>query len=242
MRCPQCLEQVKESIKHCQCGFAFDNVASEDLQNWFATVKQTLESAYTTADTSWQQSGKSGTFEEWTRLRIANIAPVNRSGTYLDIGCANGYLLECLIVWAKLKGIEIIPYGLDYSNKLAALAQQRLPFLNSIFVGNAWNWLPPNRFDYVRTELDYVPRNYRKAFIKKLLTKFVTNNGRLIISQYRSSHDDLTQGWIDKEIEMYGFTVVEVHSGYSKFGLELCRVVVLPSQLRSSQATNNDND
>lgn len=57
------------------------------------------------------------------------------------------------------------------------------------------------------------------------------NNGRLIISQYRSRHDDLTQGWIDKEIEMYGFPVLEVHSGYSKVGLELCRVAVLPSQL-----------
>lgn len=97
MRYPQCLQQVKESVKHCQCGFAFDDVASEDLQNWFATVKQSLESAYMAANTPWQQSGKSGTFEEWTRLRIANIAPVNHSGTYLDIGCANGYLLKTFI-------------------------------------------------------------------------------------------------------------------------------------------------
>lgn len=87
------------------------------------------------------------------------------------------------------------------------------------------------RFDYVRTELDYVPRNYRQAFIKKLLTKFLSHNGRLIISQYRSRHNDLTQGWIDKEIEIYAFPVVEIFSGYSQAGLELCRVAVLQSQL-----------
>lgn len=229
MRCPQCLQQIQESIKQCQCGFAFDDVAPSDLPNWFTTVKNTLETAYITASTPWQQSGKSGTFEEWTRLRIPNIAPVNHSGTYLDIGCANGYLLECLIAWAKLKGIEIIPYGLDYSDKLADLAKQRLRLADNIFVGNVWTWIPPHRFDYVRTCLDYVPRNYRKATIERLLAEFVAQNGRLIISQYRSRHDNLTQGWIDQEIEMYDFPIVEVHSGYSKLGLELCRVVVLLS-------------
>ena len=37
--------------------------------------------------------------------------------------------------------------------------------------------------------------------------------------------------WIDKEIEMYAFPVVEIFSGYSQAGLELCRVAVLQSQL-----------
>lgn len=227
MLCPQCLRVVKESIKRCQCGFAFNDVESPDLQNWFADVKQILETAYTPAPTAWQQSGKSGTFEDWVRLRIANIAPVHQSGTYLDIGCANGYLLECLVVWARLKGVEIIPYGLDFSDKLVALAQQRLQSLSNIYIGNAWNWTPPQRFNYVRTELDYVPRNYRKSYIERLLTEFVAQNGRLIISQYRSRRDDLTQGWLNPELEAYGFQISELHSGYNYNGLELCRVVVL---------------
>ena len=165
--------------------------------------------------------------EDWIRLRIANIAPVQQSGTYLDIGCANGYLLECLVIWARLKGVEIIPYGLDYSAKLAVLARQRVQFSSNIYVGNAWNWTPPQCFDYVRTELDYVPRNYRKPFIERLLAEFVVQEGRLIISQYRSRHDDLTQDWVDQELEGYGFRVVEVHSGYDGDGLELCRAAVL---------------
>jgi SAM-dependent methyltransferase len=227
MRCPQCLQEVKESIKHCQCGFALDDVAAVDLQSWFTEIKQTLETSYVNASTPWQQSGKSGAFEDWVRLRIANIAPVERSGSYLDIGCANGYLLECSVVWARLKGIEITPYGLDYSAKLVGLARQRLQSSSNIYVGNAWDWSPPQHFDYVRTELDYVPRNYRKPFIERLLAEFVAQNGRLIISQYRSRREDLSQGWVDRELEMYGYHVVEVHSGYDGVGLELCRVAVL---------------
>ncbi|MBD1877042.1 class I SAM-dependent methyltransferase [Nodosilinea sp. FACHB-131] len=229
MQCPQCLQQVMESMKQCQCGFVFDDVALADLQDWFAEVKRTLETAYVGLPAAWQQSGKSGSFEDWTRLRIANIAPVQQPGTYLDIGCANGYLLECLVAWAKLKGIEIIPYGLDYSIQLVALAQQRLHTSHKIYVGNAWDWTPPQDFDYVRTELDYVPRNYRKPFVERLLAEFVAQDGRLIISQYRSRRDDLTHGWVDQELEGYGFRVIETHSGYSGGGLELCRVAVLES-------------
>lgn len=214
-------------MKQCQCGFVFDDVALADLQDWFAEVKQTLETAYAASSTAWQQSGKSGTFEDWTRLRIPNIAPVQRSGTYLDVGCANGYLLECLVAWAQLKGIEITPHGLDYSAKLVDLARQRLHPSSNIYVGNAWDWTPPQCFDYVRAELDYVPRNYREPFVERLLAEFVAQSGRLIISQYRSRRDDLTEGWVDQELEGYGFRVVETHSGYNGDGLELCRVAVL---------------
>jgi protein-L-isoaspartate O-methyltransferase len=228
MRCPRCLQNVNETIKRCECGFAFDDVTSTDLPAWFAEVKQVLESAYTAALTPWQQSGKSGTFEEWIKLRVANIAAVNRPGKYLDIGCANGYLLDCLVAWSRLKGVELIPYGLDYSEKLVALAKERLSsYADNIYLGNAWNWTPPQRFDYVRTELNYVPRNYQKRFVERLIAEFVSEHGRLIISQYRNHRDDLTQGWIECDLVAWGFAVSEIHSGYSGDGLELCRVAVL---------------
>jgi len=205
-----------------------DTIASADLQAWFAENKQDLEAAYIAAPTAWQQSGKSGTFEDWTRLRIANLASVQQSGTYLDIGCANGYLLESLVAWARLKGIELIPHGLDYSAKLLALAQQRLQaYANNLYLGNVWDWVPQQRFDYVRTELDYVPSNYRQLLIQRLLAEFIAPNGQLIIAQYRSRRDDLTDDWVDRELDQYGFQVVERHSGYSGEGLELCRVAVL---------------
>ncbi|MGV2831120.1 class I SAM-dependent methyltransferase [Myxosarcina sp. GI1(2024)] len=228
MRCPRCLEDVNKAIKRCQCGFAFDDVLSTDLPAWFLQVKQVLESSYTAAPTPWQQSGMSGTFEEWTRLRVPNLAAVNRPGKYLDIGCANGYLLECLVAWSQLKGIELTPYGIDYSVKLVALARERLStYADHMYVGNAWNWSPSQRFDYVRTELNYVPRNYQKQFVERLIAKFVSKDGRLIISQYRNRRDNLTRGWIERDLVAWGFEVTEIHSGYSEDDLELCRVVVL---------------
>jgi SAM-dependent methyltransferase len=206
MRCPRCLKNIQESVNQCQCGFSFNHVSSGELQNWFTEVQQALETAYTSASTPWQQSGKSGTFEDWVYLRLANLSPVNNSGTYLDIGCANGYLLECLLAWAKLKGVEILPYGLDFSVRFINLAKKRLAnYASNFYIGNVWDWRPPQKFDYVRTELDYVPYNYRKALIERLLTEFVAGNGKLIISQYRSRHDDLTQGWINRDLAVWGF-------------------------------------
>ncbi len=231
MKCPRCLKLNTESVIRCTCGFSFDDVASTDLDSWFDEVKHILETAYTAASTPWQQSGKSGTFEEWTRLRLPNVAAVNRPGRYLDIGCANGYLLECILAWAKLKGIQIVPYGLDYSAEMVKLAQNRLPlYADNFYIGNAFYWQPPLRFDYVRTELVYVPRNFRRPFVEKLLANFLTHNGKLILSDYRSRRDNLTQDWIEDDVRQWGFEVAECHSGYGEGGLELCRVVVLQLQ------------
>ncbi len=228
MKCPRCGQPNDESTLRCSCGFPFDGVTAVELDHWFDEVKGILETAYTATPIPWQQSGKSGTFEEWTRLRVPNLAAVNRPGKYLDIGCANGFLLECLLAWSKLKELEIIPYGLDYSKKLVELARKRLPdYANNIYLGNAYDWRPPGRFDYVRTELDYVPRNYRQSYIRRLLREFLVEDGKLIISQYRSRKDDLTKYWIDDDLSKWGFEIKESYSGYSGNGLELCRIAVL---------------
>jgi SAM-dependent methyltransferase len=230
VRCPRCFKDIEKSIKQCQCGFLFDEVSREQLQDWFAEVQQILENAYIVSETPWQQSGKSGTFEDWMRLRLPNLAPVDRAGTYLDVGCANGYLLECLLGWTQLKGVEIEPYGLDYSTKLVTLARKRLSiYTKNIYLGNVWDWHPPRRFDYVRSELDYVPYNYRKLLIKRLLREFLEEDGKLILSHYRSSRDKLATGWLDNDLVTWGFNVIEMHSGYDANGLELCRVAVLRS-------------
>jgi hypothetical protein len=228
MKCPRCLKYNEESTRRCSCGFSFDGVSLEELDGWFDEVKGILETAYTVASTPWQQSGKSGTFEEWTHLRLPNVAAVNRPGCYLDIGCANGYLLECLLAWTKLKGIKIVPYGLDYSETLVELAQKRLPlYAANMYVGNAFYWRPPHRFDYVRTELVYVPRNYQRIFIDRLMAEFLEEKGKLILSDYRNRRGDLTRDWIEDDLRQWGYEIKEVYSGYGEGGLELCRTVIL---------------
>jgi hypothetical protein len=38
---------------------------------------------------------------------------VNRDGTFLDVGCANGHLMECSVTWLAEPGVSIEPYGLE---------------------------------------------------------------------------------------------------------------------------------
>ncbi|MEL6407602.1 MAG: class I SAM-dependent methyltransferase [Chloroflexota bacterium] len=102
------------------------DITPDELPEWFATVRDFLQDAYIEAQTAWQQSGKGGSYEEWVRLRVPLAEHISQDGSFLDIGCANGFLLECLLQWTNAKGITIMPHGLDIGEKLIALAQQRL--------------------------------------------------------------------------------------------------------------------
>jgi len=109
-------------------------------QDYFTYVNKLLEDAYLQHSEPWRQSGMSGPEDRWVRLRKPVADCMDRSGSFLDIGCANGYLLECCLKWTVERGILIEPYGLDISEKLVALAKQRLPqYADRFFVGNAFN-------------------------------------------------------------------------------------------------------
>ena len=165
--------------------------------DWFDHMRDVLETSYIAApdDQPWLQSGMSGPYERWEALRkpIANC--MNHDGTFLDIGCANGYLMECCVRWAAERGVHIEPYGLDYSDKLVALARRRLPqWADRFFIGNALTWQPPMRFDYVRTELVYVPADLEREYIDILRTTYLKPQGKLLIAQYGEGNDNPQAG------------------------------------------------
>ena len=127
----------------------------------------------------------SGPRERWVSLRKPVADCVDGSGSFLDIGCANGYLLECCIEWTAARQISIEPYGLDISEKLVNLAKNRLPgYEDNFYVGNAFTWLPPRRFDFVRTELVYVPAEYEKQYLTFLLENYLNPGGKLLVANY----------------------------------------------------------
>jgi SAM-dependent methyltransferase len=157
----------------------------DELQAWFANIRDVLESAYMAADEPWRQSGMSGPAERWAALRRPVAACIDRPGAFLDIGCANGYLLECCVAWASEHGIAIEPYGVDLSARLVELARQRLPrYAERFFVANAYTWRPPRRFDFVRTELVYVPADHERRYVEHLLAHYLAPGGRLLIANY----------------------------------------------------------
>src|ERR671914_252804 len=65
-----------------------------DEKGWHAAVAEIVVPAYLGAGTPWEQSGKSGDLASWERGRRPVMAAVDRDGTFLDVGCANGFLLE----------------------------------------------------------------------------------------------------------------------------------------------------
>lgn len=188
---------------------------NEALHNWFATHKNTLETAYLTGTEPWQQSGVGlrtpRSAQDWEVLRRPIAACLTSSGTFLDIGCANGYLLECVLRWTRERGLHITPYGLDFSEKLAALARQRLPkYADHIFVGNAWDWQPPRTFDYVNSLLDYVPAELRQTFVQRLLERYVRPGGALLISEYLGRHTGASCISLDEQLRQWGFSLETV--------------------------------
>ncbi|MBY8983988.1 MAG: class I SAM-dependent methyltransferase [Candidatus Lokiarchaeota archaeon] len=192
---------------------------------WFISLKNRLERAYLQYDEPWKQSGFMGTIKYWEKARRPILKCIKTSGALLDIGCANGYLLECLMKWGKKLSLEIIPYGLDLSEKLVALAIKRHPVFKSNFhVGNGWTWDPPIQFEYVRTELGYVPRKLQQKYIERIKTLFLKENGTLLLTEYRSRNVSAVKPWNDLVIEKWGYSIKKCASGFFE-GKEVTRVL-----------------
>ena len=158
------------------------------------------------------------------------MAAIESGGSYLDIGCANGLLLESIVQWAGEDGHVIEPYGLDISEKLVELARGRLPaWHDRIFAGNALFWEPPMRFDFVRTELVYVPRTLRRRYTGRLLKRFLKPQGRLIACSYGSSRPEGRRAdLLVDEIRDWGHSILRVDDAVSpEHGFVVTRTVTL---------------
>ena len=94
---------------------------------WHRRVLAVIEPAYLSATTEQMGSGHSGTPEDWKASRRMVMEAVDRDVTFLDVGCANGLLMASVERWAREKGLEVAPYGVDISARLAARARERYP-------------------------------------------------------------------------------------------------------------------
>jgi hypothetical protein len=156
-----------------------------DDATWSRDTVRLLEEHYLRAPTPEGQSGKHGDAGDWRLARRLVVRAVHRDGTFLDLGCANGLLMESVHRWAAEDGRHLEPYGLDASTRLVALARARLPrWHDRFFVGDALTWSPPRRFDFVHTMPDLVPAPRRPAWLRRMLDEVVAPGGRLIVRDY----------------------------------------------------------
>jgi SAM-dependent methyltransferase len=167
-----------------------------------------LEDAYLQSDDPIRQSGFGGGPERWRAERSPILEAVTGDGDFLDIGCANGYLAECLVGWAAERGVRLTPQGIDIGPRLIAEAKGRLPaFADNFHVANGWDWQPGRRFRYVYTLSDCVPPEMLAEYVERLLDQLVEPGGRLIVGSYGSRSRSTPPLPIGEMLASFGHTV-----------------------------------
>jgi SAM-dependent methyltransferase len=161
---------------------------SEFERHYLASAEPTAQSGCNTGPEGW----------EIGRRPIATA--IHRPGTFLDIGCANGLLMESIVRWAAH---PLEPYGLDFAPGLVELARSRLPeSADRIYLGDVREWESPHRFDFIRTELVYVEGDRRRDLVERLLL-WLQPGGRLIVCGYGEPVCVEVRGWgIEPELEL----------------------------------------
>jgi len=121
-----------------------------------------------------------GNREMWRIAREVILEAVDKDGSFLDIGCANGLLLKDLCAWVKeTKGIELVPYGIDIDKDLIKECKEKnSKFKNNFFVVNMENFIPKKKFTFIHSNFSVTQK-----FLAKYL-KMLEPDGRLILTLY----------------------------------------------------------
>jgi 2-polyprenyl-3-methyl-5-hydroxy-6-metoxy-1,4-benzoquinol methylase len=200
------LEAAKERAWRQVAAIDAASVRGElDDASWHRAMAALIVPAYLASPSPQGGSGHTGTAEEWEHSRGIVADALDRDGAFLDVGCANGLLMESVARWGRARGLAIEPYGLDIAPELAALARRRMPaWADRIFVDNALGWRPPRRFEFVRTGLEYVPEPRRRALVAWLLAEVVAPGGRLIIGKY---NEEIQRHAVEQQLMAWGFAI-----------------------------------
>jgi 2-polyprenyl-3-methyl-5-hydroxy-6-metoxy-1,4-benzoquinol methylase len=161
-------------------------------EQFFALAQRAIREHYLAEPGNpYRESGRTSGAVRWQETRRCIADAVHKSGDFLDVGCANGLLLESLIAWVGERGLTLRPHGIDFVPELVELARQRHPaHAGSFAVANAFDWRPSRSYDFVRTNLEYVPRADRVELVRRQHA-FVSPGGRLIVCHYRNAGDEL---------------------------------------------------
>ncbi|MDQ3733536.1 MAG: SAM-dependent methyltransferase [Actinomycetota bacterium] len=174
-------------------------------REWHSAMLAIIEASYLGGDNPRAQSGHSGDQTRWEQARRLLVDGLPGSCSFLDVGCANGHLLESLVDWAAEDGMVVEPSDVEISAALADLARVRLPqWAHRIWTANILGWAPPQQFDVVRTGLDYVPTSRRPDLVAHVLRHVLKPGGRLVVGAYNEERDlDTLEG----QVRSWGYTI-----------------------------------
>ncbi len=161
------------------------------------------------------QSGFDGGATRWREERGPIVEAIDRDGTFIDVGCANGFLLESVCAWATLQQRwHLEPYGVDLNPGLITEAMKRWSGVADHFwVANAWEFAPPVKFDFVYSTTDCVPENLLAVYVARLLDRYVKPGGRLIVGNYGSKAKRVVPLNVGDLLDDFGFPVAGTMQG-----------------------------
>ncbi|SDP26637.1 Methyltransferase domain-containing protein [Paenibacillus sp. yr247] len=172
---------------------------------WYEMNKSYFTEHYLSADNPRSQSGHGGDEEQYFHNHFMLLDTITKNGSFIDVGCANGYLIESINKWINgMNTYQLDFYGLDISHDLIELAKTRLPnWKDKLYTGNAIEWVPEKKFDFVCVkELGYVPDKMKKTFFEHLYNNFVDEEGRLILGPY--SEEKISRE-LEEQLSSWGY-------------------------------------
>ena len=162
-----------------------------DEDGWHARVLDIIEPAYLAAETPQGQSGS-----QWRRRRVGARPPAApRRGARRQRRARRRL---------RQRAADGVAGGVGRRGRARSSSRTasrsppgwptwrapRLPhWADRIWTGNAMTWVPPRRFDVVRTGLDYVPPRRRAEFVARLLDEVVSPGGRLVVGVFNEEKD-----------------------------------------------------
>jgi ubiquinone/menaquinone biosynthesis C-methylase UbiE len=171
-----------------------------DRRAWFAELRRQIRGFYLSdRDNPYRLSGRSTGKERWELKRRCIADAIHAPGDFMDIGCANGLLLETLRDWTPH---ELTPHGIDFVAELIDYARARHPGFEANFcVANVWDWEPEREYDFVRTNLEYVPAGDWPEYLRRVARPA----RRIIVCHYVNPDEQLVD--CAQLLERNGFPV-----------------------------------
>ena len=82
------------------------------------------------------------------------------------------------------------------------------------------------KFDYVRTDLVYIPEELAQEYLERIIDRYLATEGRLLLTEYRSRQTPADEPWFDAQLKEWGLNIVGQASGYFD-DMELIRVSII---------------
>ena len=159
---------------------------------WYELNNIFFTRMYLSKDNPRGQSGHGGDEYHYIFTHLPIMEAIYKNGTFCDVGCANGHLIEMVHKWGIGIGFELHMYGVDISEGLIELAKRRLPlWKDRFFIGNTFYWKPKHKFDYIHIGgLGQVPEDDRLKFFEHLMDNYLVDGGRMILGPYWYENND----------------------------------------------------